>query len=222
MTELDTTATFQQARSEFAEIVRFLINELARNITSLEDHMLMKPQMAAERPSERDPYREFRRAFRDLYLLTFNTVRPSDLRTAVEVWFHQPYKTETKTDIFLVGISFAEQYLTQMYQLGLLDLNVSEPVDFPFEDMIRDVAAEQARQVQSNMDISRSNISLDGLSPLIGNQNLLADISEDQIPIESLVNLEDPSYLVPEHEDYDMFEDEKITQEDQEYQDDLD
>lgn len=209
MPDMEDMATFQQARSEFAEIVKYLIKEVAANITHLEDHMLMQPVIEAEKRSQRDAFRDFRRAFRDLYLLTFNTVRNNDLKTAIDIWFKHPYQTETKYEVFQIGMSFAIQYTTEMYKLGLLDLNVSEPVDFPFEDMIRDVAAERASQLQVMMDISRTGIggANDDTILALRDLNTVMDISEDPIDIESLVNMEDPTILKPESEAYDMFED---------------
>lgn len=208
MPEMEDMATFQQARSEFAEIVKYLIKEVAANVTHLEDHMLMQPVSVIEKQSQRDAFRDFRRAFRDLYLLTFNTVRNVELKRAIEIWFKHPYKSETKYEVFQIGMDFAIQYTTEMYKLGLLDLNVSEPVDFPFEDMIRDVSSERARQIQMSMDISHSGInSINAGDILGGNPNTILDISEEPMDIESLVNMEDPTILAPESDAYDMFDD---------------
>jgi hypothetical protein len=210
MPEMEDMATFQQARSEFAEIVKYLIKEVAANVTHLEDHMLMQPVNDVEKRSQRDAFRDFRRAFRDLYLLTFNTVRNNELKLAIDIWFKHPYQTETKHEVFKIGMDFAIQYTTEMYKLGLLDLNVSEPVDFPFEDMIRDVSSERARQVQMTMDISHSGINTVNAGDILrSNPNVIMDISEEPVDIESLVNMEDPSILKPESDGYDMFEDEE-------------
>jgi hypothetical protein len=214
--ETGDMATFQQGRSEFAEIVKYLINEVAKSATRLEDHMLMHPTSGFERRAERDPYRDFRAAFRELYFLTFNTVRNSVLKLAIDLWFLQHYDVSTKDETFLQGIAFAKEYLTEMYNLGLLDLNVSEPVDFPFEDVIRDISAEKARFSQMNMDILLSMPIPQTSRAMLGNGSQIAlnkNISDGELDVSSLVNSSDS-----EDED----KDEDIVQTEEEYFDQFD
>jgi hypothetical protein len=191
----DSNAPFQQARSEFAELAKFTIKDLIIAITNLEDHILMQPFVDMEKRGNREPYQDFRRAFNDLYLLTNNTLRDSTLKTAVNMWLNATlYKAQTKNEDFAVGIDFAKQYLTQMYAVGLLDLNVSEPVDFPFEDIIRDIAAEKARDEAMKADILRRTLA--ATKPLT-----YGDTSDIPVDVDKLVGLSST-----EDDGFDMFD----------------
>lgn len=202
-------ATFQQGRSEFAEIVKYLINEVAKSATRLEDHMLMHPASGFERRAERDPYRDFRAAFRELYFLTFNTVRNETLKQAIDYWFKEHYDSTSKNDTFLQGIKFGKDYLTEMYNLGLLDLNVSEPVDFPFEDIIRDISAEKARFAQMYADISITPANFAQARAIAAAPNVpTTDLTvvEEPKDILALVNTDDPDLVQSDDEHFDQFD----------------
>lgn len=136
----DALASFQQNKSDFVSIAKFLVKELAANMSHLEDIMYMLPG-GVEKRSTRDGYRDFRRAFRDLYFLTFNSIDP-DLRKAVQSWFAYNYNPETKNSVFQTGLQLAELYLSEMYNLGILDLAISKPSPMPYEELLEDVYME--------------------------------------------------------------------------------
>ena len=146
---------FQPTKSEFAEVVKILIKEVTLAISRLEDHLLMYPYSSNEKRNDREPYRSFRASFRELFILTKNNVKDRDLKNAITVWFKQPYSSGDKVDTFEIGISFAEQYIDIMFQLGLLDLNVAEAIEYPFEALIRDVKLEEERKKLLQADLSR-------------------------------------------------------------------
>jgi hypothetical protein len=149
------TATFQQTKSEFVGVVKFLIKELTERISQLEDQILMLPDIEVEKRTAREPYRAFRKVFRELFLLTKDTAKDKTLVQAVKVWFTAtPYVSETKLQNFTDGVGLSELWLEEMYRLGLLDMQVSDPVDFPFEDIIRDITIEHQRAQALQEDIS--------------------------------------------------------------------
>lgn len=152
-------AIFQSSRSEFVEMVKFLIKEIIQNISTIEDTLYMQPESDEERRHVRVPYRNFRRSFRELFLMTQQIVRNESVLAAVRVWFNQAYKTDTKDQVFTDGIELAQLYLQEMYVLGLLDLNVSPPVDFPFKDLIEDITIEAERQALLAADITNDEIT---------------------------------------------------------------
>lgn len=135
-------------------MVKFLIKEITQNISEMEDTLYMQPNSEEERRRIRLPYRKFRRSFRELFLLTQQIVRNEAAIEALKIWFKQPYRTETKDQVFEDGIDLAQLYLQEMYILGLLDLNVSQPVDFPFKDLIEDITAEAERKALLAADIT--------------------------------------------------------------------
>jgi len=158
MSEEMDNAVFQSSRSEFVEMVKFLITEIIKSISTIEDTLYMQPESDEEKRRVRLPYRNFRRSFRELYLITQQIVRNDAVLTAVRLWFDQPYKTETKDRVYKDGIELAQLYLQEMYALGLLDLNVAPPVDFPFKDLIEDITAEAERQALMAADITNDEI----------------------------------------------------------------
>jgi len=153
--EMDS-ATFQGSRSEFVEVVKYLIKELVQHIASLEDVLYMLPATEIEKRSQRAPYRSFRKTFRELFALTRNTARNQDTVKAVSMWFSLTrYDAGTKVGDFADGIDLAELWISEMYRLGLLDMNVSEPVDFPFDDIIQDIIAEHGRREALDADYTK-------------------------------------------------------------------
>jgi hypothetical protein len=190
--ESETTATFQQSRSEFAEIAKFLIKELIDSMTNLEAHVKFHPDPEHDKRTTREPYVEFWRPFSQLFNTTRHSVRNKELINAIDLWLQKiVYRNETKEEDFDIGISFAKQYLNEMFKIGLLDLNVTEPEDFPFEDIIRDITAEYNRTAILQSDISRSKRDI--------HEDAFMDIEKDEDDDNIIVNPDD------EEEEYDMF-----------------
>lgn len=140
MTE-GSTPLFQQEKSTFVEVTRNQIIDLARTIGDLEDVILMEPKQYVENEVSRLPYRNFRRVFKELFMITKHRVRNAVLIAAIISWLNTTsYDTKTKVEDFQIGLSFAEQYIDEMYKIGLLDMNIPEPVDFPFQDILEEIA----------------------------------------------------------------------------------
>lgn len=161
-TQQDNTAPFQKNTSDFISISKFLLKELASNVTQLEDHMYMVPLSDTERRSNREPFREFRMAFSDLFLITKNVVKDKELVRAITMWLDKTrFKAESKNEDFTTGIGFAKMYIDQMYAAGILDLHVSEPVEYPFEDVMREVVEENERMKREQLSALQMDISRD-------------------------------------------------------------
>lgn len=173
-------AIFQSSKSEFAIMVKFLIKEMTENISDLEDALYMQPDATTEKRSTRIPYRKFRRVFREAFLLTQNTIRNRKTVKHIRNWFATAYKTETKISVFEEGIVLAQLFFDEMYDLGLLDLNVSPPVDFPFKDLIMDITAEAQRNSSMAVDITIAGSDSDPklIDDEIRDRNSLFDVGE--------------------------------------------
>lgn len=136
----EISPAFQQNESVFAGVAKNLVIDLVKVIGDIEERLYMEPEPRAETRGSRLPYKNFRRVFKELLTLTHHRVHNKTLVDAIRTWLKQTRYNQNSREVnFETGIKFAEQYIDEMYKIGILDMNISDPVDFPFEDILEEL-----------------------------------------------------------------------------------
>lgn len=126
---------FQGDESLILNEVKGLVLRLNDSIGELREQFHM--EVFRDNSQGREPYKNFYNRLHRLLNLTKYMVYNRKVVTAIQHWLNNTYfKGNDSRNDFEQGIKLAEEYISELYKLGIVDLNVSQSVAYPFQDFI--------------------------------------------------------------------------------------
>lgn len=143
------TPNFQEVQSTFKQEIQGLMLLLNDHISEIRTKWQLDPNSRLNNASTRDPYRKFYRTFSSFMENTSVIIserNPGVIEEGYKWLDEYAYSNNhlARTASLNEAFEIVKNCRNELYKLGIIDLNISKSVAFPFNDILEDIHARSS------------------------------------------------------------------------------